>query len=588
MKQILFLFIATFLLAKESCLLCHKNYNDLDRYHTIKEFGCISCHGGNGKAKEKTKAHQNIVKNPARLEHAKIFCSKCHKNEIERIAKSLMNTQSGILDVLRFQFKKPPSKSFLLEKINNPKSSFVANGAISKSKGIKAIQTPYKNLVQSHFAKLCAACHINEKQSVFKTIPKRGGGCIDCHEAPTKQGEKHIKFTTIIPDKNCLKCHNRSNRIGLSFHGIYESEGYNRYKNGKLSNKLDKYRRFIKLPADIHHSKGKMLCIDCHTEVGIMGDNKEHLHMEEAVDISCIDCHKPIFKKATNFPLATKLAYLNGKVPLPKDKVAITHKKGTPIYNLQKIGKKIVFFRKSDGKALSMPLLNHLAHQQSFHKRLDCSACHSKWIPSCYGCHEIYFENARQFDWIKLKKTHGQWMELRNYLRFEDSTLAIGYNNKIMPTAPGCQVFMNIFDKNNSFKKSFISLAYGAWNPHTTNKSKKCITCHFNSSSLGFGKGIMHFHKNKLTFIPFYDSNASSLELPFNIDALNSINGEQLQGFSRKNARSFNKEEITKIINVYKCAICHNKWSDPIYEDFNKSKKLFYQKQTSCAKRLLQ
>ncbi len=577
MKKVLLLIIlfTIFLFSKESCIKCHKNTSDIDKFHKIKEMGCVSCHGGNKELEKKNLAHKNMVKNPARLEHAKIFCTKCHKDIVNRVSKSIMNTQSGILSVLKFQFKETKK--------------------IIPSEGIEELKNKKKlSLAEDHFSKLCAACHINEDEDIFKKakIRARGGGCVDCHRKSEKKSKfilnnfKHPQFTTKISTNTCLKCHNRSNRIGLSYIGEFESEGYNHFKNGKVDNKIDYHRSFYKLPADIHHSKGKLSCIDCHSEVGVMGDGKRHLHMEDALDISCNDCHNPIFKDANDYPLAIKLAYINGNIPIPKDKVAITRKKNTPLYNLQKIDKKIYFFRKSDGKRLELPLLKGIYHNQSFHKKLDCSACHTQWIPSCYGCHEVLFKDAKQFDWIKKRSTKGQWMELRSYLRYEDNTLAIGYNKKIMPAAPGCQVIMNIYEKNSSYHKGFDSLAYGAWSPHSVGRSKRCKDCHINSTAIGIGEGVMHIKKDRVLFKPYFDSNKSGFNFNFNIDALNDINGTQLQSFSRKNARSFNKKEINKIINVYKCIICHDKWDDKIYEDFNRSKNLFWQKKTECAKEI--
>ncbi len=611
-RALLILFLCTiFLFSSESCLKCHSNTTEIDEYHPIKEFGCASCHGGNSVALTKEQAHQGIVLNPARLEHAKIFCAKCHKDIVHRVSNSLMNTQSGIVDVLRFQFKETKS--------------------VVQSSGIEELKKK-KNLTlaEDHFSKLCAACHINEDESVFKTIPKRGGGCVDCHRVPRDselnyvnslgvkeyrgkgvkkkeyrgKGVKkvdrkepraksksdsglfvHPKMTTKIPSSNCLKCHNRSNRIGLSYFGKFESEGYHHFKKGRIDNKIDHSRSFYNLPADVHHSKARFDCIDCHTEVGVMGDGKKHLHMEDALDIACIDCHQPNFKDATNYPLAIKLAVLNNNVPLPK-RVAITKRKKTPLYNLQEINNTAVLFRKRDGKAFRVPLLQEPYHSQEFHKRLDCSACHTQWTPSCYGCHEVYFEDAKQFDWIKKRATKGQWMELRSYLRYEDNALAIGYNGKIMPAAPGCQVIMNIFDKNYSYHKGFDSLAYGAWSPHAIGKSKTCKECHNSSSALGLGQGIFKLKKDGFSFKPFFDSKASGFNFNFSIDALVDTNGKQLQSFSREKARAFNKQEIKKITNAYKCIICHDRWSDSIYKDFNKSKTLFYQKKTKCAKEI--
>jgi nitrate/TMAO reductase-like tetraheme cytochrome c subunit len=576
MRLILILLLSILLYSKESCLVCHKNTSDIDRFHQIKDMGCASCHGGNKSSTKKEIAHKNMVKNPARLEHAKIFCAKCHKDIVDRVENSIMNIQSGILDVLRYQFKE--SKN------------------ITQSGGIKDLKekpTKSLSLAQSHFSKLCAACHINQKESDFKKIAKRGGGCVDCHRVSEKapkfkiDGFRHSKFTTRIKNSTCLKCHNRSNRIGLSYIGKFESEGYNHYKDGRVDNRLDIHRSFYNLPSDIHHAKGSLSCIDCHTEVGVMGDGREHLHMEEAVDISCNDCHKPTFKEASSYPLATKLAFINGKVPLPKDKIAITKRKKSPLYNLQKIDNKVYFFRKSDGKSIDLPLLKEPYHSHSFHKRLDCSACHTQWIASCYGCHEVYIKGGKQFDWIKHKKTQGQWQELRSFLRFEDNTLAIGYNGKIMPSAPGCQVIMSIYEKNGTYNKAFDSLAYGAWSPHTIGKSKECKDCHNSSSAIGLGQGIFKNSKDGLKFIPYFDSKKSGFDFDFNIDALVDINGTQKQSFSRDRARAFNKQEIAKITDAYKCIICHNSWNDKIYQDFNRSKKLFFNKETKCAKEIL-
>ena len=576
MKFFILILLTFAIYSNESCLNCHKNTTDIDKFHKIKDMGCASCHGGNIKATSKSLAHKNMVKNPARLEHAKIFCTKCHKDIVNRVNKSIMNTQSGILDTLRYQFKESTT--------------------IKKSGGIKDLKNKPSSkltLAEDHFSKMCAACHINEKEEIFKNISKRGGGCVDCHRVSedksefTLNGFKHTKFTTRIKNKTCLKCHNRSNRIGLSYIGEFESEGYNHFKSGKVSNKLDIHRSFYKLPADIHHSSGKLACIDCHTEVGVMGDGKEHLHMEGAVDISCKDCHTPKFISANKSPLAVKLAIINAKVPIPTDMVAVTKRKNTPLYNLQKVDNNITFYRKSDGRKISLPLLKGAYHKHSFHKKLDCSTCHSQWIPSCYGCHEVYFKDGKQFDWIKKRATNGQWLELRSYLRYEDNTLAIGYNKKIMPAAPGCQVVMSVYEKNGTYNHKFDSFAFGAWSPHSIGKSKKCVDCHANSTSLGIGQGIMHFKKSGIKFKPYFNSKKSGFNINYNIDALNDINGTQNQSFSRENARALNKKEINKIIEAYKCIICHDSWKDKIYLDFNRSKELFFNKETKCSKKLL-
>jgi hypothetical protein len=278
---------------------------------------------------------------------------------------------------------------------------------------------------------------------------------------------------------------------------------------------------------------------------------------------------------------------LNGNLPFPKQ-IAVTKKMNSPIYNLQKNDNHIKFYRKKDGKSFDISKMSKAPyHTSKNHQRLDCTACHSSWIPSCYGCHEVYFKNSKQYDWIKHKKTKGKWVELRSYLRYESPALAIGYNNKIMPTAPGCQVITTIYDKNIT-NDGFHSFAYASWDPHTTQKhSRSCIDCHFNPQTLGLGAGILDIKNNEIIFKPFYNSQNSGLPINYPIDSLVSKDGVQFQSFSRQKARGFNKKEVSKIINVYKCIVCHNTYQDKIYQDFNESKKLFFSKKTKCSIDLL-
>ena len=571
-----FLFFIQNVYAKEvdKCLICHKNTTPIDKFHPYKSFGCYSCHGGDKNTLLKEKAHKGMVLNPARIEHAALFCGKCHAKIISRIKKSVMYDMHGIYDVLRYQFKET-------EKIEQTKGIYTIKG------------TPYKkqSLAQSHFRKLCAACHINQDEKIFKSYAPRGGGCVDCHRVGIEKAKWrqnrliHPTLSTNIPSKNCLKCHNRSNRIGLSYFGKYESESYGTpYKHGKFTHKIEKNRYFYNLPADIHHAKAGLECIDCHSEKGVMGDGKKHKHMEGAVDISCKDCHAPRFKNASKFSLAAMLAILNGEVSYPNGKIAVTKRKNSPLYNVQLDKNSTVLFRKLDGKRYKITKMSDKPyHTLSIHKRLDCSACHSSWAPSCYGCHEVYLDKGRQFDWVAKKVTKGQWQEFRSFLRWEHPSLGIGYNKKIMPFAPGCQVIGTIF-KDNKVKK-FHSLAMAGWDPHTTQKkSRSCEDCHFNPASLGLGRGVFDIKKGKIVFESFYNSKKSGMPFSYPIDAFVSKNGKQFQTTSRKNARSFNKSELHRIIGAYKCIICHDKYSDKIYLDFNKSKKLFNLGKTKCFK----
>ncbi len=550
----------------DQCMSCHSSTTNMDKSHPIEVFGCFKCHGGNRYATNKKDAHRGVVLNPSRLEYANRFCGECHSDVVKRVSSSMMQSQNGILNVLKFQW-----------------------GELSTPIGLEGVvELKDKNstsLAESHFRKACASCHVNQHEDVFDDKKyARGGGCVDCHRIEKGHQEKnhyvHSKLSSKIPSKNCLKCHNRSNRIGISYFGKFESEGYGTpYKHGEFSHKLDGSRFYYELPADIHHTKAGLDCIDCHTEKGVMGDGKKNHHMEDAEDIKCNDCHKPKFKKADS--LAVMLSDLNGNIPETKS-IAYTNKKNSPIYNLQKDKNSTKFYRKRDGKAFDMSnMSNKPYHTLDIHKRLDCTSCHSSWVPSCYGCHEVYFENGKQFDWVKREVTKGSWQEFRSFLRFESPSLGVGYNKKIMPFAPGCQVIGTLF-KDKKVEK-FHAMAMAGWDPHTTQKEvRSCEDCHFNPASLGLGRGNLDIKNNRIFFEPFYNSKKSGMPFSYPIDGFVSSDGKQFQTTSRKDARSFNKKELQKIVGAYKCILCHDRYSDKIYKDFNKSKILFNSGKTVC------
>ncbi len=548
----------------DQCMQCHGTMSSIDHAHPVEVFGCAKCHGGNRHATTKTAAHRGMVRNPARLEHAAIFCSECHSDILRQIDRSLMQTQSGILNVLQYQWGE----------------SRDLNG----TRGVQDIarERNTSSIAEDHFAKACAACHVDQDEAVFDDpATARGGGCSDCHRLTKTAGEHHATYTTRIPNTHCLKCHNRSNRIGLSYEGIFESEGYGTpYRHGELGDHLADGRSYYRLPADVHHREANMTCIDCHTEKGVMGDGRTHHHMEEAEDVKCRDCHRA--RLAPPDTLAQTLIGLNEKVPEPA-RIAYTAKMHAPLYHVQEHNGSLTLYRKQDGRPFALPPMSDRPyHTDAIHRRLDCSACHAAWAPSCYGCHEVYFEDGRQFDWIKKEFTKGQWQEYRSFLRFESPSLGIGYNGKVMPFAPGCQVIGTRFV--NQKIERFHAMAMAGWDPHTTQKqSRTCVDCHINPASLGLGRGALDYRDGNITFTPFFDSNRSGMPFGYPIDAFVSPEGRPFQSTSRQNARGFNRAELHRIVEAYRCILCHDRWDDPIYRDFNASKARFERKETPCA-----
>ncbi len=555
--------------------------SDSDRSHPSSAFGCSSCHLGNPYSLDEKRAHVTLVKNPGDLRVVEMTCGKpgCHGEIVGRVKKSLMATNRGILKIVQDEW-------------GNGQKKALASAKPLDVRDLYGKQSP-SNVSLDLYRKMCGGCHLwKEKTGDKGEVGRRGGGCSDCHvvdeEKVKNKGSlliQHPKMTTRIPSKNCVKCHNRSARIGLSYFGRFESAGYGTpYEGENLSSRrLSGGRFYLDLPPDIHFEKGKMVCIDCHTATGLMGDGHSYDKMADQVDITCEACHSPRFaSKPEALSLANRLAALNGKIPEP-EKTAIGYtRKGTPLYNLQKVNGKPVFYRKMDGRLLKLKGVSELKnahHNLKGHDRLSCQACHSAWVPQCYGCHLTYQKSKFQKDWISGEKTLGKWKETRSYLRFRKPALGVRGDDRIFPISP-CQVFFSALDDAGQYIKaeSFTNLNLSAFDPHTTReKSRTCIDCHADPKTIGLGEGILHRNGGKQVFRPTHQPTASDhgSELTFPLDGFVSLAGNPLQAGSKNGVRPFDGKEIDRILSVDPCVGCHSTYEDRIYQDFPKSLKRF-------------
>jgi len=228
---------------------------------------------------------------------------------------------------------------------------------------------------------------------------------------------------------------------------------------------------------------------------------------------------------------------------------------------------------------------NNPHHRLKGHERLSCQACHSIWIPQCYGCHLTYKKSEKQKDWINNEMSPGRWKEARSYLRFSKPALGIRDGDETFPISP-CQEFVSVFDKSGRYveEESFSIMNISAFDPHTTaKKSRECLECHQDPKVIGLGEGILHQKGGKQVFRPTYDSSSSpprtgsstGMDVSFPLDGFVNLSGEPLQSGSGKGVRPFNKEEIDRILSVDPCLGCHNRYDDKIYADFKESKRRF-------------
>ncbi|OCC15299.1 Cytochrome c family protein [Dissulfuribacter thermophilus] len=368
----------------DMCLRCHEEEpEEVHQRHVVR---CSDCHLGDSLSSRKEIAHRGMVKNPGELKFASITCGRpgCHENQVKWVKNTLMATNRGIISTLRYYWgeaKDQYEDLTVKDLMENPK------------------RTP----ALDYFSKLCGTCHLwLEKGKYPDFLKEKGGGCSACHllseERPDGSKKWHPRLVRQPPMDNCVRCHNRSGRIGLSYQGKYETEGYGTpFEQGDFTdNELEDGRYFRILKEDVHYEKG-LICVDCHTQKETMGDGIKRAHMEEQLEVRCVDCHDPKLH-----PSAVK--------------------KGLKI---EKDGNNFWFTRKKDKKKIKLSQLNPNKCRDRDHKRLSCQACHSTWVPQCFGCHVTQRKKEEQTDWLVGSPTPGRWQEYRSIMRYEAPSLGV-------------------------------------------------------------------------------------------------------------------------------------------------------------------
>ena len=534
----------------EMCLSCHK-HEKLDPAHDARVIGCAACHLGDALAIDKKKAHQGMVLNPGDLRVVEKTCGVegCHPADVKRIKNSLMATNRGILSTLLYYWGERDTQ----------------DAEITVEQLLKTGET---SLALDYFRKLCATCHLWKSKNDLPGAPdffnKKGGGCSACHyvmpkgekkaETPAKQstdkriapGIIHPLIVKTIPEENCIRCHNRSGRIGISYTGIFESEGYGTpYKNGELSQqRLPGNRFYLKIAEDIHHKKN-MACIDCHTRDEVMGDGTQYAHYEEQLEISCQGCH-------SDAPGMTRKGHKLTNLKPGKDGYVMVGRNDGAVHQLRPPRKEVCTF--------------------PGHKRMTCEACHATWVPQCYGCHAKRDARDTHLDKLTHKETAGWWEEGRSYIRYEKPMLAV-WKNKVVIVTPGCQDVVTLIDKDGRIEGGFNRFTMAAINPHTTQaRGRRCEDCHASTKTLGLGEGKVVKENGKWQFFPV-DRGVDTLKgRTVGFDTFVTIDGTPLQHGSRADLRPFNRDELQRILRVGLCLQCHKNYTDPVYQQYDPEK----------------
>jgi len=660
---------------KESCLTCHDGIEQMSAFHTIEEFGCTICHGSDKPdSLIKSEAHGNMIsarsmkgqRNPANLRILEKSCglAGCHDgheqadmNHVYRVRRTVMGLQSGISGALRYQYAAQPSKFSKFSGVGMDDNDYVPahRGGVERLDTLpvfsaKDLETDDDgNIItkddmgnpmriegenaDSQWRKSCARCHFwNEGKQA--PADYRAQGCAACHVLYDNDGKykgsdptipkdepghgKVHQVTTAVPAEQCIHCHNRGGRTGVSYEGRVESDFYGTpFMAGKHSSEQYHGKYYNTPMMDVHYEKG-MECIDCHTQFDTMGDGNLYSKKHEQAEVRCQDCHGT-YKQGI---ITTKVTDPDDRVirlgmvsPNYENKVGdemVVTARGNKYTNAKIIDGEPILLSKFDGREHVMPLITNKPGVHSIpqhQERMECWACHARHTSQCYGCHDNYDQTGKGKDKLSFQKSAGKWPEFRTYVRYDTPLLGISAKGLVNTYVPGCQVFFNavndkgeiIGDFDNFVFQSAEGYSSVATNPvftHTVRTEvRSCEDCHLNPKALGLGTGQLNIDPdpsgNKDNMKYTYEMDRSGLSAAFPLDVMATPQGNQIASTSHVGARPFNQAEINRILKVGNCLSCHDGYDDPIYQDIYKAyedfptkcqKDAFIEKATAAAK----
>ena len=549
----------------ESCLVCHSSVQGLSESHSPSVMGCVSCHKGDPFSVNKSLAHRKMILIPGNWSNVSQTCGtqNCHPDIANRMQKSLMSTQSGIVAVDKFVFGETASLNDTFHIKNLTHSS-----------------------ADTHLRNLCAGCHLGSEKIKTGNAEwlERGGGCNACHlhysdEAVASMNriqtgnaelskEIHPMIDIQVSNERCLSCHSRSGRISLSYEGWSESSEGTDLKSIAQSKVLPDERVLEFVQADVHHQRG-MACIDCHTSYDLMGDGNLHAHKEDAVSVQCMDCHTA--GKVNSIAISSlpdkesqMIAWLRKYDS--KKRVVVTARNNQPLMNTSVDSLNRIFLTdKLSGKI-------HESKPQAFdctkgkgHSRLSCQSCHTAWVPQCIGCHNSYENGTPGFDMLTGKTTKSSWVEFVGQNLSEPPVLGVNTLNEenVVIAMPGMVMSIDQESFTKGKGMSFHRL-YAPASGHTTQRDgRNCKSCHNDPLAIGFGRGKLTYrisgNSGRWIFEPMFTANEND-SLPE--DAWTGFLKEAKPPYStRTTLRPFTVVEQKRILQVGSCLICHDEKS---------------------------
>lgn len=367
----------------EHCLTCHNGIEPISDSHSLGEFGCVSCHGGDGAAVDETGAHAGLVLNPASLDHVEQFCGDCHASQIALTERSIMTTYAGAITLIRHAFG-----------LQNNDQAHYAVHAIGDLEAFAV--TDSDPLPVQNFAANCQTCHVTAEAQQADYF-YRSTGCATCHVlygedghyqgsdptvSKTEPGHSLThQFTTSIPYTQCNHCHNRGN-YDLRTMTFVPRDDLPAETTSEIDKRVHDYYQPI---SQFTRCEWELDCIDCHTSNEIMGDGVLYNNRSEAQYVQCKTCHGTLDAPPqsqlveSDEELAMTRANLNELVSLAVGDTILVTERGEPLYHVRQSGDQWILTGKATGQTYSVPLVQGSTCQQDPNNQSSssCHECHT-------------------------------------------------------------------------------------------------------------------------------------------------------------------------------------------------------------------
>ncbi len=532
------------------CRTCHGEIENATEEMGF-ELHCTFCHGGDGQATTKLAAHvqptrlviddvttapleedlpyQRFV-NPSNLRVVDDTCALCHPAEAETVLKNLMTNNAGHVSGGLYQngvvdTKTPIYGMFAV--VDEDGTVPIDEGAVESLDDLITYDpSADPSKVATHYAAVpgqaCARCHLWSRGRGYRGAEGEDGtyradGCVACHmpyadDGLSQSADSSIdheepghpiihRVTKAIATSQCLHCHHRGARIGLTFTGRAQMPP--RLPSGpgvpgttdERFNRNYHYTDAATNPPDFHHERG-LHCIDCHVKSEVMGDGNIWGHMDQATRIECRTCHGTPDAYATfldNDGLPLPNVDTSGSEPILISKVDGVHHVPLQI-------KDLVDPASSDYNpraALAMTS-EHVKDEGG----LECYACHTSWVPNCYGCHFERDERevgqnliTRDYEVGKVSTNNKVFEALRAF------SMGPNKEGRVAPYIVGCHPIADVTAADGSkildFKMPSTAngksgLAHQPVHAHSVRPAgevRTCVECHRSPPALGLGTG---------------------------------------------------------------------------------------------------